>query len=151
MSSINEIDATKLIEKAAEELKGIEAIQPPEWSKFAKTGVSKERVPDREDWWFVRSASVLRAVNNLGPVGVSKLRRKYGGRKNRGHKPDRVFKGSGNILRKIFQQLDTAGLIQTQLKKDRKGRVITPKGVSFLHNLSNQIKKEEKKKGAKEE
>src|SRR3989344_4234133 len=79
MATIYDVNPNKLISKAAEELKKLESIKPPVWAPFVKTGVHKERVPVEKDFWYKRSASVLRKVYILGPVGVNKLRVKYGG------------------------------------------------------------------------
>jgi len=72
------------------------------------------------------------------PVGVSRLRTAYGGRKNRGHAPEHFYKGSGNIIRKALQELEKLGLVE----KTPKGRVITPKGRSFLDNLAKEVRDE---------
>ncbi|MBI5065923.1 30S ribosomal protein S19e [Candidatus Woesearchaeota archaeon] len=137
--ALNDVQKTKLIEKAAEELKNLKEIAPPAWAPFVKTGMSKERPPVRKDWWHVRAAAVLAKLDKLGPVGVSKLRKKYGSRKNKGHKPSHVYKGSANIIRKILQQLEKAGLAKQVEKGIRKGRVITPKGLSLLGKVSNAL------------
>jgi len=100
--SIYNCDPSELIEKTSEELKKIESVKAPEWAPFVKTGVHKERPPANLDWWFVRAASILRQIYIHGPIGVSKLRTKYGGKKNRGVKPEHFFKGSGNIIRKNY-------------------------------------------------
>ena len=92
-----DVPINDLVEALAVELAKDENIQAPEWASFVKTGVHKERPPARKDWWFIRCAAVLLSVGKLGPVGVSKLRIKYGGRRNRGHKPDAFRKGSGKI------------------------------------------------------
>ncbi len=136
--SILDVPQNALIEKVAEKLKTVDSIKPPEWAAFVKTGVHKERQPLRDDWWYMRSASVLRTLLN-GPIGVSKLRVKYGGRKNRGFKPEAFRRGSGNILRKIFQQLEKAGFAK-QNKEGHKGRVITPKGISLLEKTAQETK-----------
>jgi len=122
----------ELIEKTAQELKKIKEIKPPAWEGYVKTGVSRERPPVKKDWWYTRSASILRKVYKLGPIGTSKLRTKYGGRKNRGVKPERFYKGSGSIIRKILQQLETAGLIMKKDKGVHKGKIITAKGKELL-------------------
>jgi len=133
---VNDLPSGKVIEKTAESLKKIPEIQPPEWSSFVKTGMSKERPPVNQDWWYVRSASILKKISRLGPVGVNKLRKKYGGKKNRGHKPEKRFDASGSIIRKILQQLEKAGLIEQVSKGTHKGRVLTAKGKSFLDKSS---------------
>ncbi len=146
---IEDIPTSKLIEKTAEELKKINEIKPLEWAKFVKTGRHKERPPVSKDWWYVRAASILRKTYVLGPIGVSKLRRKYGGRKNRGHKPERTYKGSGSIVRKILQQLEKAQLIQQVNKKGHKGRIISSKGKSLLDKISkNESGRNQKEKNA---
>lgn len=139
--SVYNIDPSKLINKLAEELKGIKEISPPEWAKFVKTGNFKERPPVEKDWWYKRTASLLRKIYVLGPIGVSKLRVKYGGKKNRGFKPEEFRKASGNIIRKSLQQLESSGLIIQKNIKDHKGRVISPKGKSMLDKLANSIRK----------
>jgi small subunit ribosomal protein S19e len=146
MPNYQEVDPTKLIERVAEELKKVETIQAPEWASYVKTGNSKERVPDRKDWWHVRAAAILRRVAVRGPVGVSKLRVHFGGKKNRGMKPEKFTVASGNIIRKVMQQLEKADLIKKEDKGVHKGRVITPKGKSILDKqaiiLSKELQKE---------
>lgn len=142
MATIYDVDPMELINKAAEELKKINEISPPEWAAFVKTGPHNERPPVREDWWYVRAAAILRKIYGFGPVGVNTLRKKYGGRKNRGVRPDGVRKASGNIIRKILQQLETAGLLEKAEKGIHKGRMITGKGKSFLDKASSEIYKE---------
>lgn len=132
-------DAQELIAKVADELKKMPEIKPPAWAPFVKTGMHKERPPVADDWWYVRTASLLRTVYRLGPVGVSKLRTKYGGKKNRGVKKEHFYKGSGNILRKSLQQLEKAGFVKFIEKGVHRGRVITPKGKSFLDKIAAQI------------
>jgi small subunit ribosomal protein S19e len=136
---IYDVPTNDLIEKTAVKLKAIDQITPPEWAKFVKTGVHKERPPVNPDWWYIRAASVLRKIHILGPVGVAKLRRKYGGKKNRGVQAEKTFKGSGNIVRKILQQLEAAGLAAQTVKKTHKGRVITPKGMSLLEKTAQEL------------
>jgi small subunit ribosomal protein S19e len=127
-----DVSQAELIQALSQELKAVEQIKAPEWAPFVKTGVSRERPPTQEDWWHTRSASVLRKVALLGPVGTQKLRRKYGGRQNRGYKPEIQRDGSGNLIRKILQQLEAAKLVAQVDKAGRKGRIVTPTGQSLL-------------------
>lgn len=139
VTKYDNIPINDLIEQTAIELKSVEGIEAPEWAEFVKTGTHKERPPVRADWWFVRTAAVLKSVENLGPVGVSKLRTKFGGRKNRGVKPEHFCKASGNILRKSLQQLEKAGLVKQEEKSIHKGRIITAKGVSLLAKAATSL------------
>jgi small subunit ribosomal protein S19e len=134
MVEIREANTEKSIKKIAESLKQL--IKAPEWSLCVKTAPSKERPPVELDWWYMRAASILRIVAIKGPIGVSKLRLKYGSNKNRGHKPNAFMKGSGKIIRVILQHLESAGLIKYSKEGIHKGRVITSKGLSFLSKNS---------------
>ncbi len=139
MSKIFEVDPSELVEKVAVELKKVPEVKAPDWASFVKTGKSKERPPQREDWWQVRAAAILRSVAKLGPVGVSKLRTKYGGKKNRGHKTEHFYKGSGSIARVILQQLEKAGFVKQAQKGDHKGRIITKKAAELLNKAALEL------------
>ena len=131
---MHDVEVNEVIEKTAQELK--KQINQPEWSLFVKTGPGKERPPEHKDWWYLRAASILRKIYILGPIGVSKLKTKYGNKKNRGHKPEKFMKGSGKIIRVILQQLEEIGLVEKQDKSNRKGRILTAKGRSFLDKIN---------------
>ena len=139
MATIFDVDVNELIKKAASDLKKIDQIKEPIWAKFVKTGAGKERPPIETDWWYARAASVLRKIYLLGPIGVNKLRKKYGGKKNRGHKPEKFYPGSGNIIRKVLQQLEKAEFVKYSEKSVHKGRVITPKGKKFLDKIADEM------------
>lgn len=135
-----DVPAPILIERLARYLKdNVDVIEPPEWAAYVKTGVHAERGPQNLDWWYIRCASLLRKIYILGPIGVERLRAKYGGRKSRGTRPKHAAKGSGAIIRKALQQLEKAGLVQTIRGK---GRVVTPEGRRLLDSLSADIKRE---------
>ena len=158
MASIYEVYPNELIAKTADKLKEFKEIQAPDWAIFVKTGVSKQRPPVNPEWWYFRAAAILRTVYSKGPVGVNKLRTKFGSKKRRGHKPPHFMKASGNIIRKCLQQLEKAGLIKNIEKGEYKGRVITPKGKSLLDKTAAEIMKanprpakEEVKKAPKKE
>ena len=134
MPSIYDIESQELIRRTAEQLK--RDITMPEWSKYVKTSSSRERPPLQIDWYFYRAASILRKIYMLGPVGVNKLRVKYGSKKNRGVAPERFRRSGGKIIRSILQQLEKQGYIKQAQKGVHKGRIVTPKGKSFLDKLS---------------
>jgi small subunit ribosomal protein S19e len=137
MVTVYDAPAAELIRVTKEELKKVNEIKPPEWSAFVKTGAHVERPPSQEDWWYIRCASLLRTVYIKGPIGVEKLRTKYGGRKNRGTKKEHFTRAGGNIIRKSLQQLEKAGLIKKTTEKE--GREISPKGKSMLDKLATKI------------
>lgn len=137
MSKIFTVEPNEFIKNLSEELKNYKEIQAPEWAKFCKTGVHKERCPVQDDWWHIRAAAVLRSVYRLGPVGTEKLRTKYGGRKNRGVKPEHHKKGSGSVIRKILQQLENAKLIKQASVGVHKGRIVTKEGKQLLNKVAD--------------
>ncbi len=118
------------------EIAKIKEVQAPEWAKFVKTGNHKERPPVNKDWWTVRTASILKKVNKYGPVGTNRLAKFYGGRKNRGVRPDIKVNASRNIIRKSLQQLEKAGLIK-QVSKPSAGKILTKKGKELIIKTSN--------------
>ncbi len=150
MTTILRANPQKLIKCAADELKKQKLVQPTAWSKFVKTGHHKDRLPENPDWWYVRAASILRQISKLGPVGTEKLRTKYGGKKNRGHKPEHVYKASGSVIRKILQQLDKSQLTKQTQKEAHKGRILTPKGISLLDKIAVALVKEDRASTKKE-
>ena len=134
MANVYDVPADKLIDKVSSDLKG--KIQMPEWATLVKTGHGRQRSPEQEDWWFIRAASVLRKVYLNGPVGVGRLRVWYGNRKDRGVRPEKHADASGKIIRTILKQLESLEFV----KKDKRGRVITPKGQSYLDKISGSLK-----------
>jgi len=140
MASVNDVNQQKLVKELAKELRDKPEISPPDWHKFVKTGTHKERPPTQKDWWHIRAASILKQVYKNGPVGVSKLRMKYGGAKNRGTRPHRATRASGNIIRKILQQLESANLVKKVKDDNKKGRIITSGGQSLLDKTAVKLK-----------
>lgn len=141
MTTVYELNPQEYNLKLAEALKSIPEFEIPSWSKFVKSGPSKERPIEDNDFWYKRAASVLRQIYKNKIVGVERLRTKYGSKKNRGGKPEEFRKASGKIIRTILQQSDKAGF--TELAKEIKGvkgkkpgRQLTEKGKEFLESIN---------------
>ena len=143
MNPVYEMNAREYNLKLAEALKNIPEFKEPEWAKFVKSGPGKARPIDDLDFWHKRAASVLRNIYKKGSVGVSRLRTKYGSKKNRGFKPEEFRKASGKIIRVILQQSDKAGFTEIQkpvkgVKSKKPGRILTEKGKKFLENIGGE-------------
>ena len=135
--SLYVIEPKTLIHTIADKLKDYPEIKPPEGSEFWKTAFFKELAPlDHENFWFVRCASLLRKVKKFGPIGVNRLRKKYGGRNKRGPGLNHSAKGSGKIIRVALQQLEEAKLLE---KTERNGRKLSPEGLSLLERTAYSI------------
>lgn len=139
MPTAYDVPADKLIPRLAEELKKIESIVPPDWAPYVKTGRHREKSPVMNDWWHIRAAAVLRKIYMEGPIGSARLAAMYGGKADRGSKPNRAVRGSRSISRVVLQQLEKSHLVQKQ--KDG-GRVVTPKARSLIDSLATQVLKE---------
>jgi small subunit ribosomal protein S19e len=135
MTTAYDVPAKELISALTKKLQSESTIVPPDWSRYCRTGVSKENPPETKD---TRCASILRKLYVNKNMGVERIRAEYGGKRNRGSKPNKAEAGSGAIVRHALQQLETAGYV-TKMKG--RGRMLTPKGVKFLDNTSFEVKK----------
>jgi len=117
----------------------VDQVQPPTWALMVKTSTHTQRQPEDPDWWFTRTASILRKVYFEGPVGIETLRAKYGGRKSLGLRRQHTRKGGGSNTRKILQQLESAGLVETTKGK---GRLLTKEGRRVLDKVAAEVKEE---------
>jgi len=82
------------------------------------------------------SASILRRIYVDGPLGVSKLRTIYGDNKNNGHGPNHHGKASGKVIRTALQNLEEAGLVETE---EGEGRKITEDGQALLDDKAGEV------------
>ena len=136
MTTAHEVPGDRLVEETAEEVKELDAVEPPEWARFAKTGRSRELPPENDDWWYVRTASLLRKVYIEGPIGVSRLKKAYGGKDRKGVARSHHEEGSGSVIRTALQQLEEEGLVE---QKGSDGRVVSSEGQKFLDGIASEI------------
>jgi small subunit ribosomal protein S19e len=136
MVTVYDVPAEQLIAKVAVKLREIDTIKPPEWAEYVRTGRHTERAPVQKDWWYTRSASILRKVAIKGPIGTSRLAEEYGGFADRGSRPNKAVKGSRNIARMSIMQLEASGLVA---KNKNKGRIVTSKGQKLLDAAAKEV------------
>ncbi|MDE1845858.1 MAG: 30S ribosomal protein S19e [Candidatus Micrarchaeota archaeon] len=134
MANVFDVDGSALIKKTSEMLKD-KGMAKPEYTSFVKSGAGKERVPADPDFYFVRAASLLRQVYINGPVGIARMRTRYGTRKLHTIHRHHHFRSGGSVIKDAFDSLEKLNYV----KKTPKGRVITPTGKSFLDKISNEI------------
>jgi len=139
MTHPTDVPTSSLLPKLAQELKGRNAVSPPAWAAFAKTGVHKQRAPVDPDWWYLRSASVLRKIYLKRAIGVTRLSAEYGGKRDRGSAPYHAREGSRSVTREIVQQLEKSGLLQPYKTR---GRRVTAAGQKLLDTVSRDLLKE---------
>lgn len=138
MVTVYDVPPNRIIDDVSEKIKEMDEFEMPDWAPYAKTGVHKEKAPTQSDWWYKRVSAIFRSIYVKGPMGISKLRIKYGGKQDRDVAPDKSSKGSGSIARTALQQLEDAGWVE----KSDDGRIITAEGQSLLDNTANEIMKE---------
>ncbi|HYA57447.1 MAG TPA: 30S ribosomal protein S19e [Thermoplasmata archaeon] len=136
MTHPSDVPAAALLPRLAAELKSRQAVAPPPWASFVKTGVHKQRAPTQSEWWYLRSASVLRKIYVRGDVGIERLSAEYGGKKDRGSAPYHARRGSRAVLREIVHQLEKAGLVQPYKTR---GRRVSPQGQKLLDSISKEL------------
>ncbi len=125
MTTYYDVPADLLISSLSAELQSFEQIIPPEWAEYAKTGTHRERPPTQENWWFIRSAAVLRKVGMKGPIGT------------------RAAAGSRNVARTVLQQLTEAGLITSKWNAANTvnfGKILTPEGHALLDKVAHSVR-----------
>ena len=136
MSAAREVTPNELNAAVAAELKKNEKIKAPAWVLIVKASSHNERVPEQEDYWFVKCAALLRTIGLAeAPVGVQRLRHKYGGRTQHTVARSHHRKAGGKTIRLALQQLEAAGFV----KKDKTGRVIAPAGMSLLDKTAAKV------------
>jgi small subunit ribosomal protein S19e len=134
MSNVYEVKSADLVKVASQRLK--EKMKKPDYVNFVKSGPSKERVPQDPDFYFVRSASILRQIYLNGPVGVSRLRTRYGSKKEHVVHRHHHKQAGGSIIRDAMIELERLKLVQNT----KEGRIITAQGKSFLDKIANELK-----------
>lgn len=140
MTTVHDIPADLMIEALSANLESDEISIAPDWSKFVKTGIHRERIPTQSNWWAIRSAAVLRKVSIKGPIGVNRLSQEFGGPRDRGVKPNSAAAGSRKIIRTILQQLEANGLIESKKSLGGNvnlGKVVSAKGQSYVDMIAH--------------
>jgi small subunit ribosomal protein S19e len=145
-----EINPQKYNTELAEALKEIKEFKVPEWSLYVKSSAHKERPSTDPDFWYKRSASVLKQFYTKGSVGVSRLRSRFGGKKDRGMRPSEFRKSGGKIIRVILQQAESAGLLEKS-DGEKSVRKLSEKGKKFLEDVADKASKSSKEKTKIEE
>jgi len=128
---IMDVPATYVIEETAQKLKT--EIEEPALAPYVKTGMHRERAPQREDWFFVRMASILYRAFKWEEIGTERLRSYYGGRRNRGLKKEHHYKAGGKVIRLAVQKLEKAGYLE---RAQPKGRKVSVKGFRLLNEMA---------------
>ena len=150
MTTVYDIPADIFNPALAEAMADQTAVSMPDWGQYVKTAVDRERPPTQENWWYLRTAAILRKVARNGPVGVNHLAQAFGGKKDNGVMPNTPGVASRHIIRTALQQLSEAGLISMKETKtvqsvdgDQKlysGRILTASGQKLLDEVAHSVR-----------
>merc|ERR1711943_162844 len=136
--TVKDVPADAFIKAAAEFLKRQPKFDVPKYHDIVKTGVIKEFAPYDEDWFYVRSASVLRKIYLRKGTGVGALKKWYGGSNgtHRGTRKAHFATASGAIIRKAMLELEKLEMME---KTGDGGREITSKGRAEMDRIAGNI------------
>ena len=138
MATIYDVPADALIEAVAARLE--DRIDEPDWVAFTKSGAGNELPPEQDDFWYVRSASLLRKVAQNEPIGIERLATEYGSKKRGSNRysvrPGEHAGGSRKLIRSSLQALEDEGLVTTAAGE---GRRISDEGESFLSAVASNV------------
>tara|TARA_B100000614_G_scaffold26489_1_gene20594 strand:- start:6280 stop:6771 length:492 start_codon:yes stop_codon:yes gene_type:complete len=150
MTTVYDIPADIFNPALAAAMADQEAVSMPDWGQYVKTAVDRERPPTQTDWWYLRTAAILRKVARNGPVGVTHLAQAFGGKKDNGVMPNTPGVASRHIIRTALQQLEEAGLVEKvptrEVETDEgkvqlyAGRRITPDGQKLVDNVAHSVR-----------
>jgi len=136
--TVKDVPADAFIKACAEFLKRQPKFDVPKYHDIVKTGVCKESAPYDEDWFFIRSASILRKVYLRKGTGVGALKKWYGGStgNHRGTKKAHFSTASGAIIRKSMFELEK---LQMMEHCEDGGREISSKGRAEMDRIAGNI------------
>ncbi|XP_067934965.1 small ribosomal subunit protein eS19-like [Watersipora subatra] len=136
MPGVKDVDQQKFVVALAAFFKKSGKMKPMNNSDIIKLAHFKQMAPNDPDWFYVRAASIARHLYMRAPCGVGGFTKIYGGSKNRGTRPSLYCRGSGNVARKILQQLE--GLKMVEQHEDG-GRRLSSTGRRDLDRIAAQM------------
>jgi len=137
MPSVKDVDQHEFVRQVAAFLKKSNKVKVPEWADLVKLGKYKELAPIDPDWYYVRTASVVRHLYFRSPAGVGAFTKVYGGRKSNGTTPSHFCRGSSSVIRKALQTLEAIKWVEKG--EDGKGRQLSKQGRKDLDRIASQM------------
>lgn len=134
--SVQDVPAQDFVTAYAAHLKKQGKFQMPEWHDVVKTGKHKEQAPVNPDWVYVRAAGLLRRLCVRPGKGVLYFRHIYGGKINRGNKPEHHTLASGKVIRYVLQELERIGFVAITANG---GRALTPLGQKSITEVAKTL------------
>merc|ERR1711953_863064 len=111
MVTLKDVPANKFIEAYAEFLKKSNKIELPKWVDLVKTGHYHELAPYDDDWFYTRSAAIVRRLTVRPRLGVGSLANMFGGKERNGSARKHHAKDSKAVIRACMKALEKAGIL----------------------------------------
>eukprot|EP00768_Dysnectes_brevis_P000457 gnl/Dysnectes_brevis/109_a130_11433.p1 GENE.gnl/Dysnectes_brevis/109_a130_11433~~gnl/Dysnectes_brevis/109_a130_11433.p1 ORF type:complete len:144 (+),score=31.29 gnl/Dysnectes_brevis/109_a130_11433:33-464(+) len=134
---LKDVPAELFVDAFAAQLKSEGAFKQPAYTEYAKTGACRDRVPESDDWYFVRAAAVLRRLYVRRNVGVGAFTKVFGTAYTTKCAPQHFKRSSSKVIRNILQQYEALGYV-TQ-PRNGSGRVMTRKGQKIVDQFSKSL------------
>ncbi|XP_063684620.1 small ribosomal subunit protein eS19-like [Bolinopsis microptera] len=134
--TLKDVESHMWVKEFAAFLKKSGKLTIPKWTDIVKTATFKELPPKDNDWYYIRSAALLRRVYLRQGVGTGSLRKIYGGRINRGSAPSHHKNASASVIRHALK-----GLVEMKLIANHPdgGRMITSAGRRDADRIASQV------------
>ena len=143
--TVKDVNAEDFIKSFAAFLKKSGKFKVPEWAQFVKTSCTKELAPYKQDWIYVRAASIARQLYLKRSIGIHSLRDHYGEKQRKGVNTEHHRRAAGKIIRHCFQQLQELGMVGiVKYDTESNGREITKKGIQDMDRIACQLRKSQK-------
>jgi len=136
--SVKDVDQHEFVRQVAAFLKKTNKVKVPEWADLVKLAKFKELAPIDSDWYFVRTASIVRHLYFRSPAGVGAFTKVYGGRKSNGTRPSHFCRGGKSVNRKALQTLEAIKWVEKG--EDGRGRALSKQGRKDLDRIASQMK-----------
>ncbi|KAF7682919.1 40S ribosomal protein S19 [Astathelohania contejeani] len=125
------------ISNVSEHLKSNDKVELPIDHDIIKTGSGREMPPMNKDWYYIRSASIVRLLcrDSLKPsstgLTVKFFAKRYGNIKNRGVRPNKHVPADAKIITKILNDLKKSNWV---VEEDGKYK-LSSLGIEELHQI----------------
>jgi small subunit ribosomal protein S19e len=90
---------------------------PVDWD-IIKTGRGRERAPEDDDWYYLRTAAVVRQLALSETVTIAAIARRYGNWKNRGVRPSKFVECDESLCCSVFDNLEDMRWVNLVSKAD---------------------------------
>ncbi|KCZ81505.1 hypothetical protein H312_01083 [Anncaliia algerae PRA339] len=131
IETVHKLKASEFNSKVSQYLKKQNLITVPINYDVIKTSHGKQRAPQDPDWYYIRSAAVLRhlALSEEG-LTVRYFAKKFGCSKNRGTRPSKHVNSYFSIIKNIFNAFEELQWIDNNNKRN-----LTQKGKEELKKI----------------